>query len=453
MHRVTTEKNQLTFYAHATEVQNFFNRTDNLDKWSKNLEPMYLRACRQLNLFGKEVDCVEKITPLEIAARDNKPEHLKAILFPASINSNSLLSSMASFLSAKWISSSRIHPVESHEEKQPVEAFFRALTKGHSDIAQILLGLPDVNAKAAKIHITPISCSDAFSPYKSYIERIQRPNRYRRLSLQLPNNGNLALILAAQSGDSVIFFRLLALEIFRNQLPQSGIQAFLCATTTRDGSNIEKHLLKMDIIDYLLECPVVFSFVHSRAFDFAFLLEDFMKKRLKELHDDSDVIDAMTTNEIQLCIYFILYLVEYKPAFALTEIEFLLGIESVKQMAHSLQRSELYPSINNKQGLWHWAIQHQNKEVMDLLMEKMPNLVDKQIHSASLLPFFKPKPLAINLPHYSETDLSTLAPSPWSSEMDMASRGVSALTIDVNRSVTPLPSMDEFVSIGEMLPF
>ncbi len=411
---IDNQNTPLNFYNDTLEMRTFLDSTENLTALSKQLQPMYLRHCKQLNLYGNEVSYVEKITPLEIVARENKPEHLKAILFSESSHLIPWHTSLVQHLTSFLRNSVKIHPTESHTTKQPVEAFFRALSKGHSDIAQILLTLPEVREQVSTVHITSMASKDPLSVYKSYIERIQRPSRYRRLNLAQPNHGNIALILAAQLGDTVLFFDLLEHEAFNKQLPQSGIQAFLCATTKPDGSIIQDISFKMDIIERLLDCPNVFDFVYSRIFDFECILEAYIQKRLKQLHDaPNDAIDNMSNDKITLCVYFILYMIEYKPEFAANELDFLLNIESVKQMSNSLSFQNQYPALRNL----------------------TPTKMTKNNDHFSSLSFFK----LISPSPPSETDLSTLAASPWHHEIEGASRGASALTVNMDMPVTPPP--------------
>lgn len=432
LNKIFVQNNELSFYHEATEVRDFFNATSNLEALFQKLKPLYLRQYTQLNMFYEEVILIEKITPLEIAALNGKQEHLSVILASTPISRTPRRTS--SLISM-----------------QPVEAFFRALNNGHSEIAGILLDLSPVVAGVSEVNIKPeMYVSNAFSEYKSYLEKIQRPSRYRRLNKQLRNNGNVALIMAAQSHDSVIFFRLLGIDACRQQLPKSGVQAFLCATTTPEGATIEKDALPQGIVDCLLECPEVFAFVYSRAFDFGSLLEASMQKRLKQLHDNSIAISNMTESDIIICVYYILYLIEYNPVFASTELEFLLSIQSV-QLAFQgqLQLPGDFSLANDGNALLHWAIKHENQGAIDVLLKIIPDIpgvyqkyqvYDHAPSCAHTSRFFKS--LAVNTSsRCSDTDLSTLAASTSPNQIDQTG-GLSALTVDMNLSMTPIPTID-----------
>lgn len=434
------QNNELCFFDQAPEIHAFFNASDNLEALFQKLKPLYLRQGKQLNLMGEMIFVTEQITPLEIAALTNQLEHLSIIL--ASTPNGRTPRRTISLM-----------------KMQPVEAFFRALNQGHVDIANLLLDLPEVVDGAS--HVTIQSGSPTRNPlngYKSYLERIQRPDRYRTLNLQLRNTGNVALIMAASLNDPTIFMRLLTIDVFRKQLPQSGVQAFLCATTTPNGIN--RASLQQEIIDCLLERPEVFSFAYSRAFDFSYLVEAFMQKRLKQLHDDPELANNMKKSEVKNCVYFLLYLIEFNPAAALTKIEFLLNIPSVQLATKKpLELTNEFPFVSHDNALLHWAIKHQNQAVIDLLLKNISDIPDIQLkhhvygygtshaHSSH---FFKS--LAINITsRCSDTDLSTLGNSKWPSENDLV-RGVSALTIDMNAPSTPAPTIED-TEVGELSPF
>lgn len=413
---------ELCFYNEANEVQNFLDATTDLDRLFQKLKPLYLKHSKKLNMFDNEIDVIETITPLEIAALSNKIEHLNVIL--------------ASLPNARTP-----RRTASLNNMQPVEAFFRALSHGHYAIANVLLDLSEVMKGVSDVKIklaTPGNRQP--SAYQSYLERIQHPNQYRRLSKRLPNNGNVALIMAATLGHSELFLRLMTIDSIQQQLPESGIQAFLCATTTPDGFNKQEPQLQHDIVDYLLACPEVFAFAYSRAFDFSALLETVMQKRLSQLHSDPTAISRMNERDIKTCVYFMLYLIEYNPCFALTEIEFLLTLESVQRAINKpLHLPGEFALTRNENGLLHWAIKHQNQAVTDLLLKNIADIpTSNQKHQmygyGAALPqssqFFKT--LASNISsRCSENSLSTLAESTWPSELDLCACA-SALTVDMN---------------------
>lgn len=181
----------------------------------------------------------QPLSLIEIAAKKGKVEHVRLLL-------------------------------DMHTEYTDVlSSFFRALEKGHKEVAFLLLERIDVDHIAQINLLSDIPCIRKHE----YLNKIIRPAHYPLRYNMVPAKGNVALIIAAGLDTSALFHLLLDEPQFKAQLPHSALAMFLAATRTVDG--LPKKNINMDIVFLLLKFQVVHQYASKRIFDFGALLSDF----------------------------------------------------------------------------------------------------------------------------------------------------------------------------------
>lgn len=292
-------------------LHHFMAATEELPSLAKALKPSFLRVYRRVTEFGNSVPEIEEITLLEFVARYplDKIDHLNAVMqvYPEKIRARS----MASFL-----------------KQQPLLAFFRALQQNNIAIALRLLECQAVYNGVSSLKISPQR------PSHSFINRIQNSKRYPITNMSSYNQGHIAVLLAAKSGNAILFHRLMENEHLQSKLSKSAVLAFLSATTGSQGQKRVLEASRLEIVNLLLEIPHVFAYASSCPVDFFELTEAFQRKKIQELQEDEVAIASISDEDAMLCCYFIANGIEHFSEQALSDVRFLLTIPKVKALVH-----------------------------------------------------------------------------------------------------------------------
>lgn len=235
-------------------LEKFIKATSNITTQARELAPSYEHIFTQLNRLTCDfILNEENVSPLECTAMLGSAAHIRSLL-----NTNQRYS--IGFLKGK-------------NEKltyQKQAAFFRALEKGNIEVANFLLNYPEV-LYAAK-HLTIKKPSEDLKTKYPFLN-----NMIKRISCQIfmnriPQQGNLALILAAKSGDVGIFNRLLNTDEILDQLSATSLQAFISIARSIDSETADINSFNVDILFQLIDIPKVHAYAQSRTYDFETLL-------------------------------------------------------------------------------------------------------------------------------------------------------------------------------------
>jgi hypothetical protein len=251
------EFNEFEIIDHAEDqsLTKFLSSSSNLSSLVRPLQKQYEHVFHATNYFsGEKYVQDELISPLECAAMCGTLSHVRVLLNPSRLNVISLL---------KGNKGNLVHVKQA--------AFFRALENSNIEIANFLLDDPEVMEAAETLTIGEAASDNLL--HENYLKKFI--SRYRHLYMMnsIPDQGNIALLLAAQSGNLEIFNRLLSNVTISKQLPKIAIIAFLSITRTYEGLNVDLKLINMSIIKKLLDIPKIHAYVCSREFDFGEILK------------------------------------------------------------------------------------------------------------------------------------------------------------------------------------
>lgn len=235
-------------------LESYLNADLNKARLYKYLAKEYQHLFYRFNRLSCEfrVD-KEYISPLECAAMRGSIKDVTNILSPSRRN-------VVSFLREQ-------NPLSTYQKQA---AFFRALEHKNIDVAHHLLH--DHEVKYAATHITieygNFQLQKKYPFLRSMLSRLVSP----LVMNGIRERGNLALILAAKSGDFTLFNNILNTNTIQEQLTSTAIPAFVCMTRTKDSETVSAHELNIDILSMLLDKPNVNRYAISRIFDYEEIL-------------------------------------------------------------------------------------------------------------------------------------------------------------------------------------